>query len=53
MHRNVPLYPTESSMSDDSLVSPMNEDFQADNDDVFVSPNRPRTTEDLFAVIHR
>ncbi|XP_075709086.1 actin remodeling regulator NHS isoform X3 [Rhinoderma darwinii] len=43
----------ESSMSDDSLVSPMSEDFQTDNDDVFVSPNKPRTTEDLFAVIHR
>ncbi|XP_044143500.1 Nance-Horan syndrome protein [Bufo gargarizans] len=43
----------ESSMSEDSLVSPMSEDSQADNDDVFASPNRPRTTEDLFAVIHR
>ncbi|XP_056412795.1 actin remodeling regulator NHS isoform X2 [Hyla sarda] len=43
----------DSSMSDDSLVSPMCEDFQADTDDVFVSSNKPRTTEDLFAVIHR
>ncbi|XP_069827341.1 actin remodeling regulator NHS [Dendropsophus ebraccatus] len=43
----------ESSMSDDSLLSPMTEDSQADTDDVFVSPNKPRTTEDLFAVIHR
>ncbi|XP_063810001.1 actin remodeling regulator NHS [Pseudophryne corroboree] len=43
----------ESSQSDDSLLSPMSEDSQADTDDVFVSPNKPRTTEDLFAVIHR
>ncbi|KAM3935584.1 actin remodeling regulator NHS isoform 2-T2 [Leptodactylus fuscus] len=43
----------ESSVSEDSLVSPMSEDSQADTDDVFISPNKPRTTEDLFAVIHR
>ncbi|XP_073521485.1 actin remodeling regulator NHS isoform X2 [Phyllobates terribilis] len=43
----------DSSMSDDLLVSPMSEYYQADTDDVFVSPNKPRTTEDLFAVIHR
>ncbi|XP_044526272.1 Nance-Horan syndrome protein isoform X3 [Gracilinanus agilis] len=42
----------ESSPSDDSIISPFSEDSQAD-DDVFVSPNKPRTTEDLFAVIHR
>ncbi|XP_069613426.1 actin remodeling regulator NHS isoform X1 [Ranitomeya imitator] len=41
------------SMSDDLLVSPMSEDCLADTDEVFVSPNKPRTTEDLFAVIHR
>ncbi|KAM9319329.1 actin remodeling regulator NHS [Gastrophryne carolinensis] len=43
----------ESSISEDSLVSPMSEDSQTDNDDVFISPNKPRTTEDLFAAIHR
>ncbi|XP_053561385.1 actin remodeling regulator NHS [Bombina bombina] len=43
----------ESSQSEDSLISPMSEDCMADTDDVFVSPNKPRTTEDLFAVIHR
>ncbi|XP_069492918.1 actin remodeling regulator NHS isoform X2 [Ambystoma mexicanum] len=43
----------ESSQSDDSLASPMGEDSHPEVDDVFVSPNRPRTTEDLFAVIHR
>ncbi|XP_060090001.1 actin remodeling regulator NHS isoform X2 [Heteronotia binoei] len=43
----------ESSLSDDSIISPLSEDSQAEIEDVFVSPNRPRTTEDLFAVIHR
>ncbi|XP_053162612.1 actin remodeling regulator NHS isoform X3 [Hemicordylus capensis] len=43
----------ESSLSDDSIISPLSEDSQAEADDVFVSPNKPRTTEDLFAVIHR
>nr|XP_009480869.1 PREDICTED: nance-Horan syndrome protein [Pelecanus crispus] len=43
----------ESSPSDESLVSPLSEELQADAEDVFVSPNKPRTTEDLFAVIHR
>ncbi|XP_072272834.1 actin remodeling regulator NHS isoform X2 [Pyxicephalus adspersus] len=43
----------DSSMSEDSVLSPMSEDSQADTDDVFVSPNKPRTTEDLFAAIHR
>ncbi|XP_054044148.1 actin remodeling regulator NHS isoform X1 [Rissa tridactyla] len=43
----------ESSPSDESIVSPLSEELQADAEDVFVSPNKPRTTEDLFAVIHR
>ncbi|NXR06982.1 NHS protein, partial [Semnornis frantzii] len=43
----------ESSPSDESLMSPLSEELQADTEDVFVSPNKPRTTEDLFAVIHR
>ncbi|XP_004710061.2 Nance-Horan syndrome protein [Echinops telfairi] len=43
----------ESSPSDDSMMSPLSEDAQADVEGAFVSPNKPRTTEDLFAVIHR
>ncbi|NXN16053.1 NHS protein, partial [Indicator maculatus] len=41
----------ESSPSDESILSPLSEESQAE--EVFVSPNKPRTTEDLFAVIHR
>ncbi|XP_054437078.1 actin remodeling regulator NHS [Pteronotus mesoamericanus] len=43
----------ESSPNDDSVISPLSEDSQAEVEGVFVSPNKPRTTEDLFAVIHR
>ncbi|XP_064928320.1 actin remodeling regulator NHS isoform X3 [Columba livia] len=43
----------ESSPSDESIISPLSEESQGDAEDVFVSPNKPRTTEDLFAVIHR
>ncbi|XP_077028934.1 actin remodeling regulator NHS isoform X2 [Agelaius phoeniceus] len=43
----------ESSPSDESIMSPLSEESQADTEDAFVSPNKPRTTEDLFAVIHR
>ncbi|XP_004866191.1 Nance-Horan syndrome protein isoform X1 [Heterocephalus glaber] len=43
----------ESSPSDDSVISPLSEDSQAEAEGAFVSPNKPRTTEDLFAVIHR
>lgn len=49
----VSVLTSESSPSDDSIMSPLSEDSQAEAEDVFVSPNKPRTTEDLFAVIHR
>lgn len=35
------------------MISPLSEDSQAEVEGMFVSPNKPRTTEDLFAVIHR
>ncbi|KFV71153.1 Nance-Horan syndrome protein, partial [Dryobates pubescens] len=43
----------ESSPSDESILSPLSEESQAEAEEAFVSPNKPRTTEDLFAVIHR
>ncbi|XP_043928991.1 Nance-Horan syndrome protein isoform X2 [Protopterus annectens] len=43
----------DSSQSDDSLISPLSEDSHSEADEVFASQCRPRTTEDLFAVIHR
>ncbi|CAK6450631.1 unnamed protein product [Pipistrellus nathusii] len=43
----------ELSPNDDSMISPLSEDSQTEGEGVFVSPNKPRTTEDLFAVIHR
>lgn len=45
-------FPPESTPSDPA-VSPLNDDTKSDEDNVFLSPNRSRTTEDLFAMIHR
>ncbi|XP_018584956.2 Nance-Horan syndrome protein-like isoform X1 [Scleropages formosus] len=42
----------ESTPSDNSL-SPLNDETKAEDDSVFLSPNKLRTTEDLFAMIHR
>lgn len=40
------------STASDVAVSPLSDGFRAE-DEVFMSPTRSRTTEDLFAVIHR
>ncbi|XP_036400957.1 Nance-Horan syndrome protein-like isoform X2 [Megalops cyprinoides] len=42
----------ESTPSDNSL-SPLNDETKTEDDSVFLSPNKLRTTEDLFAMIHR
>ncbi|KAJ8351842.1 hypothetical protein SKAU_G00233180, partial [Synaphobranchus kaupii] len=42
----------ESTPSDNSL-SPLNDETKPEDDSVFLSPNKLRTTEDLFAMIHR
>nr|XP_015219415.1 PREDICTED: Nance-Horan syndrome protein isoform X2 [Lepisosteus oculatus] len=42
----------ESTPSDNSL-SPLSDETKAEDDGVFLSPNKLRTTEDLFAMIHR
>ena len=42
----------DSTPSDNSL-SPMMDDSKVDDDIMFTSPNKMRTTEDLFAMIHR
>ncbi|KAG8508845.1 Nance-Horan syndrome protein, partial [Galemys pyrenaicus] len=47
----------KESSPEDSLTSPLREDSRVEAEGAFqtnlVSPNKPRTTEDLFAVIHR
>ncbi|XP_066561951.1 actin remodeling regulator NHS isoform X2 [Amia ocellicauda] len=45
-------YSKESTPSDNSL-SPLSDETKAEDDSVFLSPNKLRTTEDLFAMIHR
>ncbi|XP_068455498.1 actin remodeling regulator NHS isoform X2 [Clinocottus analis] len=43
---------TDSTPSDNSL-SPLMDDTKVDDDLIMTSPNKTRTTEDLFAMIHR
>uniref|UniRef100_A0A3Q3LYP2 Nance-Horan syndrome b (congenital cataracts and dental anomalies) n=1 Tax=Mastacembelus armatus TaxID=205130 RepID=A0A3Q3LYP2_9TELE len=42
----------DSTPSDNSL-SPLTDDSKVDDDIIITSPNKTRTTEDLFAMIHR
>lgn len=46
------LFFTDSTPSDNSN-SPLTDDSKFDDDSLFPSPNKLRTTEDLFAMIHR
>uniref|UniRef100_A0A3Q1IT06 Uncharacterized protein n=1 Tax=Anabas testudineus TaxID=64144 RepID=A0A3Q1IT06_ANATE len=46
------LCAADSTPSDNSL-SPMMDDTKVDDDIAITSPNKTRTTEDLFAMIHR
>lgn len=46
------LFPADSTPSDNSL-SPLTDDTKVDDDIIITSPNKSRTTEDLFAMIHR
>ncbi|KAM3876566.1 actin remodeling regulator NHS [Diretmus argenteus] len=46
-------YFSQESTPIDNAMSPLNEETRAEDDSVFVSPTKTRTTEDLFAMIHR
>lgn len=46
------LCAADSTPSDNSL-SPLMDDAKVDDDIIITSPNKSRTTEDLFAMIHR
>uniref|UniRef100_A0A8C9VYS4 NHS actin remodeling regulator n=1 Tax=Scleropages formosus TaxID=113540 RepID=A0A8C9VYS4_SCLFO len=46
-------YFSKESTPSDSLVSPLYDETKPEDDSVFMSPNKVRTTEDLFAMIHR
>uniref|UniRef100_A0A665VWS5 Nance-Horan syndrome b (congenital cataracts and dental anomalies) n=1 Tax=Echeneis naucrates TaxID=173247 RepID=A0A665VWS5_ECHNA len=46
------LCTADSTPSDNSL-SPLTDDTKVDDDIIITSPNKTRTTEDLFAMIHR
>lgn len=44
--------PADSSPSD-ITAPPQSDESKPEDDSVFLSPSKTRTTEDLFAVIHR
>lgn len=46
-------YFSKDSTPSDSAVSPLNDESRSEEDSVFLSPTKARTTEDLFAMIHR
>nr|XP_046246992.1 Nance-Horan syndrome protein isoform X2 [Scatophagus argus] len=44
---------TKDSTPSDNAVSPLSDEPRLEDDSVFLSPTKARTTEDLFAMIHR
>ncbi|XP_071756526.2 actin remodeling regulator NHS [Centroberyx gerrardi] len=46
-------YFSKDSTPSDNSLSPLMDDTKVDDDIIFTSPNKTRTTEDLFAMIHR
>ncbi|XP_037604068.1 Nance-Horan syndrome protein isoform X1 [Sebastes umbrosus] len=46
-------YFSKDSTPSDNSLSPLMDDAKVDDDIILTSPNKTRTTEDLFAMIHR
>ncbi|XP_060934822.1 actin remodeling regulator NHS [Limanda limanda] len=46
-------YFSKDSTPSDTVASPLSDESRPEDDNVFLSPNKTRTTEDLFAMIHR
>ncbi|XP_038572498.1 Nance-Horan syndrome protein isoform X1 [Micropterus salmoides] len=46
-------YFSKDSTPSDSALSPLSDESRSEEDSVFLSPTKARTTEDLFAMIHR
>ncbi|TKS69641.1 Nance-Horan syndrome protein [Collichthys lucidus] len=46
-------YFSKDSTPSDNSLSPLTDDTKVDDDIIITSPNKTRTTEDLFAMIHR
>uniref|UniRef100_A0A7N8YBK2 Nance-Horan syndrome a (congenital cataracts and dental anomalies) n=1 Tax=Mastacembelus armatus TaxID=205130 RepID=A0A7N8YBK2_9TELE len=44
---------SKDSSPSDNAVSPLSDESRPEDDGVFLSPTKARTTEDLFAMIHR
>ncbi|XP_029939204.1 Nance-Horan syndrome protein [Salarias fasciatus] len=50
---DVEEYSSQDSTPSDRAASPPHDETRPENDNVFLSPTKARTTEDLFAMIHR
>ncbi|XP_076582647.1 actin remodeling regulator NHS isoform X2 [Chaetodon auriga] len=46
-------YFSKDSTAGDNAASPLSDESRPEDDSVFLSPTKARTTEDLFAMIHR
>ncbi|XP_074492881.1 actin remodeling regulator NHS isoform X1 [Sebastes fasciatus] len=46
-------YCSKDSPASDNTASPLSDESRPEDDSVFLSPTKTRTTEDLFAMIHR
>lgn len=53
VYSNVAWFLLTDSTPSDNSVSPLSDESKPEDDSVFLSPTKARTTEDLFAMIHR
>lgn len=53
VYLNVAWFLLTDSTPSDSALSPLSDESRSEEDSVFLSPTKARTTEDLFAMIHR
>lgn len=52
-YSNVAWFLLTDSTPGDNAVSTLSDESRPEDDNVFLSPTKARTTEDLFAMIHR
>lgn len=53
VNSNVDCFLSADSTPSYTTASPQSDESKPEDDSVFLSPTKARTTEDLFAMIHR
>lgn len=53
VYSDVDWFLSTDSTPSDNAVSALRDESRPEDDGVFLSPTKARTTEDLFAMIHR